>query len=197
MNMTTVVISPFRTVQFLEGGGHFWVYMQYVQGLRAGGLRRLLVRMCPTSRARRQSSPAAGDASCRGLAASDWSGMAWTARPIVWAEADREGEPGAEGGYLVGTRSAADELFERRRSAAELPLRDGSPSCSARFRRTALVDIDPGLLQMWMSSRSTLRRPARCVLHDRGDGGNAGDAVPRLRSRLGPLRPPVGLDLWR
>ena len=29
--MTTVVISPFRTVQFLEGGGHFWVYMQYVE----------------------------------------------------------------------------------------------------------------------------------------------------------------------
>jgi hypothetical protein len=31
-----------------------------------GGVRRLLVRMCPPSRARRQSSSAAGDASCRG-----------------------------------------------------------------------------------------------------------------------------------
>jgi hypothetical protein len=35
--MTTVVVSPYRTLKFLEGGGHFWVYMQYVQGLRQAG----------------------------------------------------------------------------------------------------------------------------------------------------------------
>ena len=35
--MTTVVISPFMTLNFLEGGGHFWVYLQYVQGLRQAG----------------------------------------------------------------------------------------------------------------------------------------------------------------
>src|SRR3989449_11693312 len=32
--MTTVVLSPFDVVGFPEGGGHFWVYMQYAQGLR-------------------------------------------------------------------------------------------------------------------------------------------------------------------
>src|SRR6266571_4916395 len=35
--MPTVVISPFNVVNFPEGGGHFWVYMQYVQGLRKLG----------------------------------------------------------------------------------------------------------------------------------------------------------------
>src|SRR5262245_28794580 len=35
--MPTVVISPFNVVNFPEGGGHFWVYMQYAQGLRQLG----------------------------------------------------------------------------------------------------------------------------------------------------------------
>ena len=29
-----VVVSPHNVVNYPEGGGHFWVYMQYVQGLR-------------------------------------------------------------------------------------------------------------------------------------------------------------------
>src|SRR5262245_310786 len=35
--MTTVVVSPFHVASFPEGGGHFWVYMQYVLGLRQLG----------------------------------------------------------------------------------------------------------------------------------------------------------------
>src|SRR5262245_35455522 len=35
--MTTVVVAPSNVVTFPEGGGHFWVYMQYAQGLRRLG----------------------------------------------------------------------------------------------------------------------------------------------------------------
>src|SRR3989441_9342825 len=35
--MATVVVSPFDVANFPEGGGHFWVYMQYAQGLRRLG----------------------------------------------------------------------------------------------------------------------------------------------------------------
>src|SRR3989442_13516706 len=35
--MTTVVISAYKVANFADGGGHFWVYMQYVQGLRLLG----------------------------------------------------------------------------------------------------------------------------------------------------------------
>src|SRR3989442_9314451 len=35
--MTTVVVSPLDVVSFPDGAGHFWVYMQYVQGLRRLG----------------------------------------------------------------------------------------------------------------------------------------------------------------
>ncbi len=35
--MVTVIISPVNVVNFPDGGGHFWVYMQYVQGLHQLG----------------------------------------------------------------------------------------------------------------------------------------------------------------
>src|SRR2546428_3298485 len=37
MAMTTIVVSPFDVANFPDGGGHFWVYMQYAQGLRRLG----------------------------------------------------------------------------------------------------------------------------------------------------------------
>src|SRR5262245_1395639 len=33
----TVVLSSFNVANFPEGGGHFWVYMQYALGLRRSG----------------------------------------------------------------------------------------------------------------------------------------------------------------
>ena len=35
--MATVVISAYDVVNSPEGGGHFWVYLQYVLGLRLLG----------------------------------------------------------------------------------------------------------------------------------------------------------------
>jgi hypothetical protein len=35
--MTTVVVAPFNVVNFPEGGGRFWVYMQDALGLRQLG----------------------------------------------------------------------------------------------------------------------------------------------------------------
>src|SRR5207253_2753238 len=35
--MPTIVIAPYSVAAFPEGGGHFWVYLQYVLGLRQLG----------------------------------------------------------------------------------------------------------------------------------------------------------------
>src|ERR1051325_6034418 len=35
--MPTVIVSAFNVASFPEGGGHFWVYLQYVLGLRQLG----------------------------------------------------------------------------------------------------------------------------------------------------------------
>src|SRR5439155_26744611 len=37
MSAPRVVVSPHNVAGFLEGGGHFWAYMQHVQGLREAG----------------------------------------------------------------------------------------------------------------------------------------------------------------
>src|SRR5947208_2402600 len=37
MTMPTVVLAAYNTAGFAEGGGHFWVYLQYVLGLRQLG----------------------------------------------------------------------------------------------------------------------------------------------------------------
>ncbi len=194
MNMTTVVISPFRTVQFLEGGGHFWVYMQYVQGLRQAGCDVYWFE-CVPPRGRDdnprlpQVTPPVG-AWLQRLERYGLDGKA-----IVWAEADGEGEPGAEGGYLVGTRSAADELFER----ADLLLNFHyamDPQLLGRFRRTALVDIDPGLLQMWMSSGQLSVAPHDVYFTTGETVGTPAALFPDCGLDWVHIRPPVGLDLW-
>src|SRR5262245_4888578 len=35
--MATVILSTHNVVNFPDGGGHFWVYLQYVEGLRRAG----------------------------------------------------------------------------------------------------------------------------------------------------------------
>lgn len=35
--MSTVVMSVYKVASFPEGGGHFWVYLQYALGLRRLG----------------------------------------------------------------------------------------------------------------------------------------------------------------
>src|SRR2546430_16852327 len=35
--MSTVVISVYKVANFPDGGGHFWVYLQYAQALRRLG----------------------------------------------------------------------------------------------------------------------------------------------------------------
>src|SRR5437667_9995131 len=37
MTMPTVVLAAYNTAGFAEGGGHFWVYLQYALGLRQLG----------------------------------------------------------------------------------------------------------------------------------------------------------------
>ena len=35
--MTSVVVSPISVAMFPEGGGHFWVFLQWVRGFQRAG----------------------------------------------------------------------------------------------------------------------------------------------------------------
>jgi hypothetical protein len=141
--MTSVVISPSRVADFPDGGGHFWVYMQYVQGLRALGcdvywlehfegtndaqrdeiaLRTFLTRMCQF----------------------DLAGKVMINRP------DQPFPAADDANGLVITGKSAEEACAR----ADLLLNFSysvEADLLARFSKTALIDIDPGLLQFWIS----------------------------------------------
>ena len=192
--MTTVVISPFGTVQFLEGGGHFWVYMQYVQSLRQAGCDVYWFECVPPrGRDDNPRMPRVTPPVAPWLERLKRYGL--DGKAILWAEADGEGALGAEGNYLVGTRSAANELFER----ADLLLNFHyamDAQLLARFRRTALVDIDPGLLQRWMSCGQLSVAPHDVYFTTGETVGTESALFPDCGLDWVHIRPPVCLDLW-
>jgi hypothetical protein len=186
--MTTVVISPYRTLKFLEGGGHFWVYMQYVQGLRRAGCEVYWLERVP------------GDGPWKeGSRIETWLqrlkryGLA--DKVILYADADGERGQGEKYDYLVGTRSEAHELFKRADLLVNFHYAIDAEMLAC-FRRTALVDIDPGLLQKWMST-GQLAVAAHDVYFTIGETAAAPSArVPDCGLDWVHIRPPVCLELW-
>lgn len=183
--MATVVISAYRTLKFLEGGGHFWVYMQYVQGLRRAGCEvywlERVARDGPWQERSRVET--------------------WLQRLNRFGLDDNvflytEGDQQATGDdYVVGTRSAAHELFRR----ADLLLNFHyamDPELLAHFQRTALVDLDPGLLQMWMSSGQLSVAPHDLYFTTGNTVGTSSARFPDCGLDWVHIRPPVCLDLW-
>src|SRR5437773_620946 len=187
--MPTIVISPFNVINFAEGGGHFWVYMQYAQALRLLGCDVYWLESFASS----------------GNEESDQARLA----PLL-ARMERFGlgsklvlyprrVPGSVAGlaeeYTGRNRSDAEAVFER----ADLLLNFHyaiAPALLARFRRTALVDIDPGLLQFWISRRQ-LAVPSHDFYFTTGETvGRPGGKIPDSGLPWIPIRPPVCLEHW-
>lgn len=123
--MATVVISPFAVAGFPADGGHFWVYAQYAQGLQQLGCEVIWLERIL------EELPDAVTAT-------------------FFERMERYGLGG--NAYLYRDESEVPEAIARR---ADLLLNFDQridPALLARFPRTALVDIDPGLLQFWMAT---------------------------------------------
>jgi hypothetical protein len=186
--MTTVVVSPYRTLKFLEGGGHFWVYLQYVHGLRQAGCEVYWLERVPRGGPWRE--PSRVEAWLHRLKRYGLDG-----KVILYADAVGGRAQGDARDYLVGTRSEAHRLFQR----ADLLLNFHyaiDPELLARFRRTALVDIDPGLLQTWMSTGRQVVAPHDLYLTTGETVGTPSAPFPDGGLDWVHIRPPVCLDLW-
>jgi hypothetical protein len=137
--MTTVVVAPTAVAMFPEGGGHFWVYLQWIRGLqRAGCDVWWLENLAPLYG--REPNPAVVDTFLRNL---DAFGLA--DRAVLYR--DRDG-----GGFEFV--NADERSAWRILDGADLLLnfRYGtSAELVGRVARSALVDVDPGLLQFWLS----------------------------------------------
>jgi hypothetical protein len=179
--MTTVVVSPYRTLKFLEGGGHFWVYMQYVQGLRQAGCEVYWLERVPAGPWQERSRIQTW---LRRLKRYGLDG-----KVILYTDAEEERE------YLVGARSEAQKLFKR----ADLLLNFHyaiDAELLACFRQAALVDIDPGLLQTWMSTGQLSVAPHDLYFTIGETVGTPSAPFPDGGLEWIHIRPAVCLELW-
>jgi hypothetical protein len=187
--MPTVVLSAFNVAGFPEGGGHFWVYLQYVLGLRQLGCDVYWLESFLTKgRAERE---AAALKTFRARMEKYGLGR----KHILYLTHSQESNNDAPTEFLEPTREEAEAVFEK----ADLLLNFHyaiSPALLARFRRTALVDIDPGLLQFWIS-RGQLRVPAHDSYFTTGETvGSPGSRIAETGLPWRRMRPPVCLDHW-
>ena len=185
----TVVIAPFSVATFPEGGGHFWVYLQYLLALRELGCDVFWLEGFRSKG--RAAQEAAALATFR--ARMEQHGMG--GKVLLYLTHSKEASPEAPAEYLDVSRDEAEAVFER----ADLLLNFHygiSPGLLARFRRTALVDIDPGLLQFWVS-RGQVRVPRHDSYFTTGENvGKPGSAIPDCGLDWIQIRPPVCLERW-
>ena len=143
MRMTVVCLGA-DALDYPEGkgGGHTWVFLNWALGLRAAGCRVIWLESKPP----RISVDVARERLAILTSFLEHHGF----EEIALASSN--GEPPA--------RELSDQYLSSDDAAAEADLlldlgHNRSPTEVERFSRTAFVDIDPGLLQLWMESGET------------------------------------------
>ena len=182
--MPTVVVSAHRVVEFPDGGGHFSAYVQYAHGLRANGCDVWwLERMTRTD-------DRADDAHKLAQLAARLEAEGLGDRLIVYAGAAEQ-----EREYLTITPTQAERVF----AEAELLVNfhyEIDEELLARFRRTALVDIDPGLLQLWIDEGHLRVAPHDLHFTTGETVGTPQALFPSCEIDWLHIQPPVSLERW-
>src|SRR5262245_11058524 len=187
--MPTVVVSPLNVVNFLEGAGHFWVYMQYALGLRALGCQVYWLE-----RFRRNGAPE-DEATRLSAFLSTMERFGMRSSVILYADDGPETSAAAPRDYVGRSRSEAETIF----AEADLLLNFHytlSSGILGLFRRTALVDIDPGLLQFWVSRRQLAVAPHDHYVTTGETVGTPAARFPDCGLQWLHIRPPVCLEHW-
>jgi hypothetical protein len=172
-----------KTLQYPDLGGHLWAYLNWALGLKSVGCKVTWLESvdakAPVTVVRDWIATLRARLRPHGLDSS-LALCAWTAEPLT-PELAQE---------CIGLESAPDaDLL--------LNLQYGvHPEVVSRFRRTALVDIDPGQLQIWLSEGQMSVAP-----HDAyftiGEGvGRPGAVFPDCGVEWHYTPPPVFLSAW-
>lgn len=183
----TVVVSAFNVASFPGGGGHMWVYLQYVLGLRRIGCNVYwMERFVRSTDARRDAAAIA-----KFFARMEAFGLG--GRAVLLADPLPGNGSGLE---TLGMSAVQTEALIR---DADLLLNFHyaiDPELLARFRRTAMVDIDPGLFQFWLS-RGQLAVPHHDVYLTTGETvGTPASLVPDCGLAWTQICPPISLEEW-
>ena len=187
--MARVVLSCYNVASFPEGGGHFWVYMQYVLALRAAGCEVYWLE-----RFRRGKDPAR-DARAIPEFFDRMTRFGMEGKVLLYTQDDGPDGAASTPEFIGVTRRHAEAVLR----GADLLLNFHyaiDPGLLACARRTALVDIDPGLLQVWISTGQLRVPPHDCYLTIGETVGLPGARFPDCGFQWIRFRPPVCLDVW-
>ena len=182
--MRTTVCLQANTLSYPEGGGHRWVYLNWALGLRSVGCQVIWLEGVSARRSPEwiQSMLEVLRAHLEPYGFADAVALcSTTGKPLPTLASQENSNP--------------DEAYE-----ADLLLNMGycllSKSLIRRFKRTALVDIDPGLLQMWMATKQIDVEPHDVYFTIGETVGQAGGRYPDLGLEWHFAPPCVALDWW-
>jgi hypothetical protein len=178
-----VCLAPARTLAYPQGGGHLWVYLQWALALRALGHRVIWLEGIDARDPARDARAmvAALESRLKSYALAD--------SLALFSLSDEPLPPDvAEGTLDLDAAAEADLLLNLWHS---LPA-----SVVSRFRRSAFVDTDPGLLQIWMT-RGDVRVAPHHVYFTIGETvGTPAARFPDCGVRWHYTPPPVFLPEW-
>lgn len=181
-----VVCILAQTLGYPEGGGHFWCYYNWALGFDAAGFH--VIWLEPVEDKLR--APAALDRAVTHLRnrlgtekANFHIGLCTT-----------------EGGHVSGLSELGALSFAECTQRADLfvNFRYGFPAAAVgAFRRSVLVDIDPGLLQHWVERSYFTIAPHDVYVTVGGNIRPGNPLVPDIGLRWEQVRPAVHLPSWR
>jgi hypothetical protein len=127
------------TLGFMNGGGHFWVYLNWALGLRSNGCRVHWLEPIPDGLGNEDLEQRV--AVLRGRLRP--YGLDESIAVVAWTRDNPDVAPPPHCRAFGEVASSADLLIN---FTYAMPA-----SVLTRFRRTVLVDIDPGLTQLWLA----------------------------------------------
>ena len=199
----TVCLSPMKTLNYPQGGGNLWVFLNWALGLRALGCEVIWLETISnreSTRALRRRLERAGLAESPDEPVREVQTNVATLKRRL----ERFGLAGRLALYPTDGEVLPDEVTNgcldlEAASEADLlfNLRYDLPGeVVERFRRSALLDIDPGLLQIWLSAGSIKVAPHDMYFTIGETVGRQGAGFPDGGLKWHYTPPPVYLPEW-
>ena len=162
-----------------EGGGHFWVFLNWALGLRALGCDVIWLEPVGSrvDRAAELVARLKGQLEPYGLDDR-----------VALCRRSGDPMPDIAGALTLDDASDCDLLLNFRYDAV--------PEQVARFRRSALIDIDPGLLQTWLRAGLIDIAPHDLYFTIGETVGHADSVIPDCGLQWHYTPPCVALDWW-
>lgn len=181
--MSLTIWLSARTLKHSQAGGHFWVYLNWALGLRALGCEVVwlepIAPNTPVSEARAMVAALKTRLEPYGLAQS-LALCSWTNDSIS--------SDVSEGCLDLEDTGRADLFLNM---AYGIPL-----TTVGRYRRSALLDIDPGLTQIWMNKGEINVAPHDLYFTIGETVGQPGSRFPDCGLNWHHTPPCIALDWW-